>query len=1125
MKQGDHVFLVDGSGYIFRAYHALPPLTRKSDGLPCGAVAGFCNMLWKLVREARDETHKNLAVPTHFAVIFDYSAKTFRKDIYPAYKANRPAPPADLIPQFGLIRAATRAFNLPCIEKEGYEADDILASLALRAEEAGAEVTIISSDKDLMQLVGPHIGLYDTMKDKAIGRAEVIDKWGVPPSMMVDFQALTGDSTDNVPGVPGIGPKTAAELLQHFGSLDAILARAGEIVQKKRRETLQTNADKALLSRRLVELCTNVPLEQNLDSLILLPPDGARLIGFLKAMEFNSLTRRVAAELDMDAAAIEPSLAEVEWLACGGAPQEKMSGTQGDRPGSEPAKSEAKIAAAGAGLQAAANAAKAAIATPAALAVYGSSAATPQALAACQAAQAAAAKIDRSAYKTLLRVEDLQQWLAAACAQGFMAFDTETDALDPLTAGLIGFSLALAPGKAAYVPLGHYAPGGGEADLLGDRTLLPGQMPKAQALAVLKPVLEDETILKIGQNIKYDMQIMAGLGIGLRGFDDTMLLSYVLNAGFVNSHGLDALAGYWLNYQNLTYTELMTEVKSGARAGKGRGAPSFAEVGLARATEYAAEDADVTLRLWQVLKPQLLAPAAVKVTQNWQAAGAADKAPGLAGGWPGIDNISGQANLRGLARVYERLERPLVPVLLDMERRGVLVDNAILAQLSAEFSEQAAVIAQEIYALAGEEFNIGSPKQLGEILFGKFALPGGGKTKTGQWSTSARTLEDLAARGSGAGWSAAPRQQEMAGGAREQETEGARNGQTEGVWAGQIEGARATNSAQGYALAGKIVAWRQVKKLQSTYTDALPNFQDSEGRVHTNYSLAATTTGRLASSEPNLQNIPVRTEEGRKIRTAFIAPPGKLLLSADYSQIELRLLAHVADIAALKQAFAEGVDIHAMTAAEMFNVPLAEMTAEIRRRAKAINFGIIYGISAFGLANQLAIGRKEADDYIKTYFERFPGIRDYMEATKAFARAHGYVETIFGRRVYYPQIAASNPAVRAFNERAAINAPIQGAAADIIRRAMIRMADGLAQAGLAGSSLGGVAGAAAGARDKVQMLLQVHDELVFEVEEEAVPQTIPIVREIMENAAFPAVNLSVPLKVDARAAKNWDEAH
>jgi len=1053
MKQGDHIFLVDGSGYIFRAYHALPPLSRKSDGLPCGAVAGFCNMLWKLMREAGDESHKSLAVPTHFAVVFDHSAQTFRKEIYPAYKANRPPPPADLIPQFGLIRTATRAFNLPSIEQAGYEADDILATLARRAEAAGAEVTIMSSDKDLMQLVSDRICLYDPMKNKTISRAEVIDKWGVPPEQMVDFQALVGDASDNVPGVAGIGPKTAAELLQQFGSLAAVLAGAGEIAQKKRRETLQDNADKARLSRKLVELCAAVPLEQDLDNLALLPPDAARLIGFLKAMEFNSLTRRVAAALEMDAAAIEPAFIEVEWQ--GRAPAGAEKPEEADKAAGDEGEAGA---ASGAGQPA--------------------------------AAVLPAAVIDRSAYKTLLRAEDLQQWLAQARDQGFVAFDTETDSLDPLKAELVGFSLALAPGKAAYVPLGHYPPGGGAPDLLGDKTLLPGQMPQAQALAVLKPLLEDESVLKIGQNIKYDMQVMAGLGVGLRSFDDTMLLSYVLQAGAVNSHGLDALAEQWLQHNNLTYAEIMRPVAGGGAGGKTRSLSSFAEVDLSRATAYAAEDADVTLRLWQALKPRLL-PAGV------------DKAAG-GGAAPGR---------RGLSRVYERLERPLVAVLAAMERRGILVDNTILAQLSAEFSAQAEVMAQEIYALAGEEFNIASPKQLGEILFGKFTLPEGRKTKTGQWSTSAQTLEDLAARGSGAGWLAAPRQQEMA--------------------------AEAADAAQqqGYALAGKIVAWRQVKKLQSTYTDALPNFQDAEGRVHTNYALAATTTGRLASSEPNLQNIPVRTEEGRQIRTAFIAPPGKMLLSADYSQIELRLLAHVADIAALKQAFANGVDIHAMTAAEMFHVPLAEMTAEIRRRAKAINFGIIYGISAFGLANQLAIGRKEADDYIKTYFARFPGIRDYMEATKAFARAHGYVETIFGRRVHYPHIAASNPALRAFNERAAINAPIQGAAADIIRRAMIRMAGGLAQAGLAGgeeraANAGDKAPAGrladsldCGATDKAHMLLQVHDELIFEVEEEAVEQTIPIVREIMENAAFPAVNLSVPLKVDARAAKNWNDAH
>lgn len=1006
MKQGDHVFLVDGSAYIFRAYHALPPLTRKSDGLPCGAVAGFCNMLWKLVCEARDEKNAKLAVPTHFAVVFDYSSQTFRKEIYPEYKANRSAPPEDLIPQFALIRAATRAFNLPCLETQGYEADDIIATLARAAEKQGAQTTIISGDKDLMQLVSPQIRLYDSMKDKETGIAEVEEKWGVPPEKMVDFQALVGDATDNVPGVAGIGPKTAAELLGRFGSLDNVLARAGEISQKKRRETLIEQADQARLSRRLVELDTQAPVGAKLDDLTLLPPEGVKLVRFLKAMEFNSLTRRVAQALDIDAAAVEPEYLEVEW---DGKKSAAAAGAHGpDMPELDiSVKAEQKTASAAEQDSA-----------------YDNPQAAPQHLAAKLAAAAKIAVIDRSGYQMLSDKAALAEWLAEAREQGFFAFDTETDSLNARAAELVGFSIALSAGKAAYVPLAHVE---GPGDLLG-APLAKGQMEKRAALALLKPLLEDESVLKIGQNIKYDLQVMARQGVNLRCFDDTMLMSYVLQAGAAPSHGLDALAEFWLNHKNISYAEI---------CGSGKNAISFAEADLAKATEYAAEDADITLRLWQVLRPQLTAA--------------------------------------GLKTIYEREERALLPVLALMEERGILVDKAVLNGLSARFSKEADERATEIYALAGEEFNIGSPKQLGELLFGKFALPSSGKTKTGQWSTSAQALEDLAARAE----------------------------------IGEIE----ADKTQGYKLAGKIVAWRQLKKLQSTYTDALPNFQDAAGRVHTHYAQAATTTGRLASAEPNLQNIPIRTVEGRLIRTAFIAPPGKLLLSADYSQIELRILAAQADIAALKQAFADGIDIHALTASEMFAVPLKEMTAEIRRRAKAINFGIIYGISAFGLANQLSIGREEARQYIKTYFERFPGIEAYMEATKAQARAKGYVETMFGRRIHYPQIAAANAAVRAFNERAAINAPIQGTAADIIRRAMVQIECGGVKPSLAERGL------------SAQMLLQVHDELIFEVAEAEASATAQAVREIMEDAAFPALNLSVPLRVEARLAKNWDEAH
>ena len=982
MQKNDHLFLVDGSSYIFRAYHALPPLTRKKDGLPVGALAGFCNMLWKLLCDARDTAVG--VVPTHFAVIFDYSSETFRKKIYPEYKANRPTPPDDLIPQFSLIRQATRAFNLPCIEKEGYEADDIIATYASEATRSGAKTTIISSDKDLMQLVNQQVGMYDGMKDRPIGIKEVIEKWGVPPEKMIDLQSLTGDSTDNVPGVPGIGPKTAAQLLDEFGDLDTLLAHAGDIKQQKRRENIIEFADQARLARQLVTLKTDVPLETGLDGLLLEPTDGPRLIGFLKAMEFNSLTRRVAEATNCDAALIEPVELDVEWgksahgpdleegSDVGGAPDVNNNGQQEQKSGSDEVQEN-----------------------------------TPQLLAEKRKKEALTEKIDTTAYHTITDEAELKQWLDRALDQGFFAFDTETTSLDPMQAELVGFSIGLKPGEAAYVPLNHVD---GSNDLLGGGRL-KGQIDTQKAVALLKPVLENPAILKIAQNMKYDWLVMRQYHVTIRSFDDTMLLSYVLDAGNL-THGMDALSERWLGHKPITFKEV---------AGSGKTATGFAAVDLKRATQYAAEDADVTLRLWRVLKPQIVA--------------------------------------RGVTRVYERLERPLVTVLARMEERGVLVDRQLLSRLSGELAQSAAALEDEIYQLAGEKFNIGSPKQLGEILFGKMGLPGGSKTKTGQWSTSAQVLEDLA--------------------------------------------------AEGHELPRKIVDWRQLTKLKSTYTDALPNYiLPNTGRVHTNYSMAATSTGRLASSDPNLQNIPVRTPEGRKIRAAFIAGPGNLLLSADYSQIELRVLAHVADIKALKKAFADGLDIHAMTASEMFGVPIEGMPPEVRRRAKAINFGIIYGISAFGLANQLSIPREEAAQYIRTYFERFPGIKDYMEKTKAFAHEHGFVETIFGRRAHYPDINSKSAQVRAFNERAAINAPIQGAAADIIRRAMIKMDDALKEAGLS-----------------AKMLLQVHDELIFELPENEVEKTTALVKNVMENATMPALSLSVPLKVDARAAKNWDEAH
>jgi DNA polymerase-1 len=994
MKKGDHLFLVDGSGFIFRAFHAIPALNRKSDGLPVNAVSGFCNMLWKLLRDARNTDVG--VTPTHLAVIFDYSSTTFRKEIYPLYKANRSAPPEDLIPQFGLIRHATRAFNLPCIETEGFEADDIIATYARQAEAVGADVTIVSSDKDLMQLVTPNVHMYDAMKDKQIGIPDVIEKWGVAPEKMIDLQALTGDSTDNVPGIPGIGPKTAAQLLEEFGDLETLLARAGEIKQVKRRENIVANAELARVSRQLVELRTDVPLDMKLEELVLEPQNGPKLIAFLKAMEFTTLTRRVAEVCDCDAGVIEPAVVPVEWGDAARGPDLDA----GDVP-------------AASGAPASATAAVSSSTT-----TGSPDGKTPADLAASRANTFAGKPIDTSAYVTIRDIETLERWIADARETGLVAFDTETTSLDPMQAELVGVSLAIqdnagSPGstdiRAAYIPLTHKT---GVGDLLGCGHA-EGQIPMKEALAALKGLLEDPSVLKVAQNLKYDYLVMKRHGIVMQAFDDTMLMSYVLDAGKGN-HGMDGLSEKWLGHTPIAYKDV---------AGSGKSSITFDLVDIDRATAYAAEDADVTLRLWLVLKPRLA--------------------------------------VEGLTRIYERLERPLVPVLAHMEERGITVDRQILSRLSGELAQKAAAAEDEVYQLAGERFNIGSPKQLGDILFGRLGLPGGSKTKTGQWSTSAQVLEDLA--------------------------------------------------AEGAPLPRKIVDWRQLTKLKSTYTDALPGYiHPQTRRVHTGYSLASTTTGRLSSSEPNLQNIPVRTAEGRKIRTAFISTPGHKLLSADYSQIELRVLAHVAEIPQLRQAFADGIDIHAMTASEMFGVPVEGMPSEVRRRAKAINFGIIYGISAFGLANQLSIERSEAGDYIKKYFERFPGIKDYMESTKAFAREHGYVETIFGRRAHYPEIKSSNPSMRAFNERAAINAPIQGSAADVIRRAMIQIEPALVAAGLA---------------ERCRMLLQVHDELIFEVEDEAVDAAMPVIVDVMENAAMPAVSMRVPLKVDARAAHNWDEAH
>ena len=934
--KGHHLHLIDGSAYIFRAYHALPPLTRKSDGLPVGAVAGFCNILWnELTKSGRE-------VPTHIAVIFDFSSKTFRNDIYDKYKANRPEPPEDLRPQFPLTRHATRAFNVACIEIDGYEADDIIATLARQAVEAGGQCTIISSDKDLMQLVGNGVRMRDPMKDKLIDRDEVIEKFGVGPERVVDVQALAGDSVDNVPGAPGIGLKTAALLINEYGDLETLLARAGEIKQPKRREALLDNADLIRISKRLVSLDAQVPLDFGLTDLEMREPDPEKLLGFLQEMEFRTLTRRVAERLKVEAPAVPEGSAVTEAPAT----------------------------------------------------------AAPERL-----------PFDHSAYQRVDSLDALHGWAARIREVGHVAVDTETTSLDEMRAELVGISLAVDPGRACYIPLGHKQGGG---DLFGTTDLVPGQLALNDVLTVLKPLLEDPAILKIGQNMKYDWKIFARLGVTLAPIDDTMLMSYAMHAG-LHGHGMDTLSETYLGHMPIPIKPLL---------GSGKSAITFDRVAIEDAVKYAAEDADVTLRLWQLFRSQL--------------------------------------HRAQVTTVYETLERPLVPVLARMEMHGIQADRDTLSRMSNAFAQKMAGLEDEIQTLAGESFNVGSPKQLGEILFDRLGLPGGEKGKTGAYATGADVLEDITT----------------------------------------LEDTHPT----GARLAARVLDWRQLSKLKSTYTDALQDHINPDtGRVHTSYSLVGAVTGRLSSTDPNLQNIPIRTEEGRRIREAFVAPKGRVLVSLDYSQIELRILAHVADIPSLQQAFKDGIDIHALTASEMFNVPLDQMTSDIRRRAKAINFGVIYGISGFGLARNLRIPRAEAQGFIDRYFERFPGIKEYMSQTVKFAQDKGYVQTLFGRKIHTPEINAKGPTA-GFAKRAAINAPIQGTAADVIRRAMIRMPEAIA--GL-----------------DAKMLLQVHDELLFDVAEADATELTRRAKAIMEGAHHPVVALKVPLTVESGQGTNWAAAH
>ncbi|GJD95900.1 DNA polymerase I [Methylobacterium iners] len=1027
---GDQFILVDGSSFIFRAYFQSINQdqkynTRPSDGLPTGAVRLFCTKIAQFVQDGAAGIK-----PTHLAIVFDKSEGSFRKELFPDYKGHRPDAPDDLKRQMPLMRDAVRAFGLMPIELERYEADDLIATYARQAEARGAGVIIVSSDKDLMQLVGPLVRFYDFesgAKGKPGYRPErnldveaIIAKWeGLSPGQIGDALALIGDTSDNVPGVPGIGLKTAAALIKEYGSLEQLLERAGEIKQPKRRETLLASIDQARLSRKLVALEENVPVPVPLDDLRLPQPDPQKLVGFLKAMEFNTLTRRIAQMLHVDPEAVKPDPA----LLPGGTPHAYANGAGGSDAvpffgDSVPPDPET----AAGGMDRPEGAGPPEVDPFADLNLPDAPAKprppaepTPSNLVAARAAESTK-PFDTESYETVTTVEQLDAWIAECEEAGVIAVDTETDSLDANNAGLVGVSLATAPGRAAYIPLAHVKDEkGGDlfAGGLGSdgADLLPGQIPLRTALARLKPLLENPGVLKVGQNLKYDWVMLARHDIRITPFDDTMLISYVLDAG-KGGHGMDELARRHLGHQPITFAEV---------AGTGRAKVTFDKVPLDKATAYAAEDADVTLRLWRMMKPRLVAERRLTV--------------------------------------YETLERPLLPVIARMEACGIRVDRNMLSRLSGDFSQILARLEEEIQEDAGEKFQVSSPKQIGDILFGKMGLPGAKKTPSGQWATPATLLEELA--------------------------------------------------QAGHPLPKKILEWRQLSKLKSTYTDTLQQHADREtDRVHTSFALAATTTGRLSSSDPNLQNIPIRTEEGRRIRRAFVAAEGNKLISADYSQIELRLLAHIADIPQLRQAFEDGIDIHAATASAMFGVALKDMTPDLRRRAKTINFGIIYGISAFGLADRLGIGREEASAFIKQYFERFPGIRAYIDDTKRLCRDKGYVTTLFGRVCHYPQIRSNNPQERASVERQAINAPIQGTAADIIRRAMIRMEEALRAERL-----------------NVRMLLQVHDELVFEASEEEVDKALPVISRIMVEAPAPALTLRVPLVVEARAALNWEEAH
>ena len=928
------LFLIDGSGFIFRAYYAMAYSRQAGmtnpDGIEVGAVYGFTNMLLKMLRDYH---------APYIAVIFDAARANFRNEIYPEYKANRDETPEDLIPQFPLIREATEAFDMPALDMEGYEADDLIATYTRLALEQGKKVVIVSSDKDLMQLIRPGVRMLDPMKGKFVDEAGVLEKFGVTPDKVVDVQALAGDSTDNVPGVPGIGVKTAAQLINEYGSLEELLQRAEEIKQPKRREALIENAEMARISQKLVRLDQNVPLQVPLDDLKTRDPDKPELMAFLQKQAFNSIIKRLGGQT---------------VAATQAAPQEQENQIEEE------------------------------VLPPA----------------------------SENKYILINNEKTLQSWIDEAYEEGLIVIDTETTGLTPAKVDLVGISLTSKIGKAAYIPLGHQSDA--PTDLFGDTSKkddIP-QMDKVKALAMLKPLLEDQSVMKIAHNMKYDWQIFAKEGIRISPCDDTMLLSYVLD-GSSHSHSMDNLSKLWLDHEPIKYEEV---------AGKGKSQITFDKVAIDKALDYAAEDAEITLRLYKLLKPRL---AQEKMTS-----------------------------------VYEDIERPLITTIAEMELNGIKVDPVILNDMSADFGKKLIALEGEIHKRAGTEFNVASPKQVGEILFGNLGLQGGKKTKTGDWSTSASVLEKLA--------------------------------------------------DEGYEIVQKILEHRQLSKLKSTYTDALPEqINPKTGRVHTSFAMAHTNTGRLASSDPNLQNIPIRTEEGRKIREAFVPEEGSTLLSVDYSQVELRLAAEMAGIEALKQAFRDKQDIHAITASQVFDLPLEQVTPEVRRQAKAVNFGIIYGISGWGLAKQLGCGAGEAGEFIKKYLSRFHELQSFMEEQKEYARAHNYIKTLYGRKCVIKGMNEKNGAMRSFAERQAINAPLQGTAADIMKIAMAKIPPKLEEAGL-----------------NAKMLLQVHDELVFEVPNEELEQAQSLVKEVMETAFnINGVSISVPLEAEAGHGPSWAEAH